>query len=487
MFSRLRSLFFTPTPPPNDARVVPCSGVDLAGRDVVVTTGFIIDARLDVKKLEETFSLLVEQKFPRAGARLALRNGTYEFHVPNTFDAQTPAVAFTAADHCEPYASSTRPPVSHLLNASSSEPWICSSPLIQPFFRSSSCPASLKDFLVPNTPLIHVHVAVFDDLTFFGITSTHLMFDAIGISTLMHAWQRLLAGDALEDIPGMPWDIEPFTSYTKPAPGYMLHRGWYDLVGFTKFSFIVRFIWKIIRDQKEEHKVVRIPKAYLEDRKREVMEELSAEESKEWVGSSDVLMAWWFKTSYFDRTDPTPLHIHLTVNLRGMPLFPRLPGSTELAPISSPFINNAVVSLSLPPMPVNTLRSMSLRNIALIIRRVITIYKNDLDGIAADVRSVCAQNMQVFPHPPGAEYSLQSNLRSGGLGKLDFSGAATPVGGKTGAARVRYVTAFPQGPGMPFRGTGMVLFEDEKAVWMNQTRGAKEWERLRKAGTLEFL
>jgi hypothetical protein len=33
----------------------------------------------------------------------------------------------------------------------------------------------------------------------------------------------------------------------------------------------------------------------------------------------------------------------------------------------------------------------------------------------------------------------------------------------------------------------MVLFEDEQAIWMNQTRGAKDWERLKKAGELEFI
>jgi hypothetical protein len=79
MFSRLHSLFFAPTPPPADVRVVPCTGIDAAPRQLVVTTGFIFDARLDTKKLEDTLALLVERKFPRAGARLALRNGVRLF------------------------------------------------------------------------------------------------------------------------------------------------------------------------------------------------------------------------------------------------------------------------------------------------------------------------------------------------------------------------------------------------------------------------
>ncbi|KAJ7930494.1 hypothetical protein B0H13DRAFT_2309446 [Mycena leptocephala] len=281
-----------PTPPPANVHIVPCTGVDLYGRNVVLTTGFVINARLDTKKLEDSLALLVERKFPRAGARLALRNDSYEFQIPNTFDAQTPAVAFTAAEHSEPYASSMRPSIQHLWNAPSSEP-------------------SLDAFLVPNTPLLHVHATVFDDLTFLGITSTHVTFDALGISTLMHGWQRVLAGDAWDDIPGMPWDAAPFGTFTTATQARMCQRGWFDLGG---------------------NKVVRVPKAFLEGRKREIMGELKAEGSEEWVGSSDVLMAWWFKTSYTHRTDATPLHIHLPVNLRDMSIFPGADGTNELAP-----------------------------------------------------------------------------------------------------------------------------------------------------------
>lgn len=170
-----------------------------------------------------------------------------------------------------------------------------------------------------------------------------------------------------------------------------------------------------------------------------------------------------------------------------MRIFPGAPGTNELAPISTPFINNAVLSISMPPLAVNTLRNMSLRNLALRIRRVINTYKDDLDGIAADVRSCCAQSLTVFPHPAGAEYTLQSNLRKGGFGEMDFSAASVGEAGLKLPARVRYVTAFPSGPGIPLRGTGMVLFEDEQAIWMNQIRGVKDWERLKKAGELEFI
>jgi hypothetical protein len=65
--------------PPAGVRTIPCTGIDLGARDIVITTGFIIDARLDAKRLEETLSTIIDRKFPRAGARLALRNGVCLF------------------------------------------------------------------------------------------------------------------------------------------------------------------------------------------------------------------------------------------------------------------------------------------------------------------------------------------------------------------------------------------------------------------------
>ncbi|KAJ7930493.1 hypothetical protein B0H13DRAFT_1595278 [Mycena leptocephala] len=89
----------------------------------------------------------------------------------------------------------------------------------------------------------------------------------------------------------------------------------------------------------------------------------------------------------------------------------------------------------------------------------------------------------IFPCPPGAEYSSQTNWRKGRFGEVDFRGQA----GLKLQARVQYVTTIWSGTRMPFRGTGVVLFEDEQAVWMRQIRGVKEWKRVKKAGEFNFV
>jgi hypothetical protein len=164
------------------------------------------------------------------------------------------------------------------------------------YLRSKTCPKSLEDLLQPNVPLLHVHLAVFDDLTFVGVTAPHIAFDAVGTATLLAAWTRLLSGEALDTVPGMEWDSEPFASFAEPSSVKAKpKRGWFDLGWFSQLSFIVRFIMRIVSDPKEVSYLVRVPKAFLQEEKEKIMHQLKVQGSTEYVGSSDVLNAWWFK------------------------------------------------------------------------------------------------------------------------------------------------------------------------------------------------
>jgi hypothetical protein len=225
----------------------------------------------------------------------------YEYQIPHSFDAANPAVKFTVADYPEPYRSSERPELPiHLIPKSldASRPLIYPQPALEAYFRSKDCPTSLDGYLVPNTPLLHVHIAVFDDLTLIGVTSSHITFDALGTGTVLHAWTRLLNGDGLETIQGMEWDAAPFDSFMGPTT-VPCQRGWFDLGLCSQILFIVRFVMGLLWDSKEVAYIVRMPKIFLADSKREIMEDLQRQGSGEWIGSSDVLMAWWFKVCLY--------------------------------------------------------------------------------------------------------------------------------------------------------------------------------------------
>ncbi|KAJ7691776.1 hypothetical protein B0H17DRAFT_554794 [Mycena rosella] len=145
------------------------------------------------------------------------------------FDADTPPIAFTVDDYPEPDRSATRPELPmHLPDSSeATQPSIYSLPELEVYSKSRKCPTLLAGFLVPNTPVIHIHVATFDDLTFIGLTASHAALDALGARTLLYAWTHLLNGDNIDTIPGMDWDTAPFESFMRPT-AVTVPRGWFE-------------------------------------------------------------------------------------------------------------------------------------------------------------------------------------------------------------------------------------------------------------------
>ncbi|KAF7351395.1 hypothetical protein MSAN_01571200 [Mycena sanguinolenta] len=242
------------------------------------------------------------------------------------------------------------------------------------YFKSRTCPTSLEEILVPNTPLIHVRVAIFDDITFTGvIVSGHITLDALGTRALLQAWTRLLSGEDIEAIPGIEWDMAPFNIFNGPTTTTR-QRGWFKLGLLGQFLFILWFMLRIVRDPKEETRLIRVPKSFLEDTKTEIMAKLKRQGSTEWVGSSDVLLAWSalcfrFVSQFACETqmlyslrnvvDITPIHIHLPINIRDMPIFA---GDSKIA---SPYTNNAASAIAVPPIPAKIFRTESIGEIAL--------------------------------------------------------------------------------------------------------------------------
>ena len=55
--------------------VVPLTALDFPSKDIVMTFAFVIPARLDPAKLRESLFVAIAEKLPRAGARVAYRNG----------------------------------------------------------------------------------------------------------------------------------------------------------------------------------------------------------------------------------------------------------------------------------------------------------------------------------------------------------------------------------------------------------------------------
>ncbi|KAF7325658.1 hypothetical protein MKEN_00415700 [Mycena kentingensis (nom. inval.)] len=404
----------------------------------------------------------------------------YEFHIPHSFDATTPPIAFTSEHHPEPYASpsASRPPIPSLHYALSATPFVCDVPEMDAFFRGPGCPATLADFLKPNVPLLHLHVTTFEDMTFIGLTSSHGLSDAMGTKAVVSAWTRHLSGESIEE---MPRDADPLRSFRTPPPNGWVLRGWYDLGMLAMISWIVQFVWALLRLPKEVKQHVCMPKVFLEAQKQRIMEEIKASGSDEWVGSSDVLLAWLLKTFYQHRTDSTNVHLLIYCNLREQKLFP-----TPTQTVTIPFVNHLVLEIPIRAIAATDFKSLSLRELALTIRRAIIAYRADTESIKNDLHARCCNanvGKVLFPCPPGQEFSMQSNWRDAAFGQMDFSGAAY---GENANAKVVWVSGLPSGTNMPLRNSGVVLWENEECIWMGHVRTAGDWEGIRKSEVVEF-
>ncbi|KZV98166.1 hypothetical protein EXIGLDRAFT_832425 [Exidia glandulosa HHB12029] len=480
MFSWLDWRKKAPESPPLGVDTVVCSASDLSSKDVTLTYCFVIPAPLDVDKLKAGLFAAIEQKLPRCGARLARRNGLYEFQIPRQFTQEVPAAGFTHVHKSQPFAGTPLPP-----NVGDVEqPCMVDMPNCASLFRASGTPGHLDDFLVPGTPLLHVHVTTFEDATLIGLTASHVLWDAHGLRTLLSAWTAALEGE-LDSVEGSAVDFNPFqTIYQSVTPRNLPPgepvRGWYNLGTFGTLHFIVRFVWRLFREPKETARLFYIPKPWLAAQKEACMAELAARGSKEWVGSSDVLIATFCKVLHAHRTDSTPVHIHNPVNVRRL-----LPTY-----FTQPFLNNAVTLASAVPIPAAQLGSQPVVDTALEIRRAVNAYVVNTDVLLQELawsNAAAGVGRTLFPCRPGGDFAAVSNWRSAKFNEVDWSGARVDWEKNKGAACATFVTAYAQdNPRIPLRGGGSVCSETEDAIWMSVGRSDVDWEKIRKNGNVRF-
>ncbi|KAK7049156.1 hypothetical protein R3P38DRAFT_2872912 [Favolaschia claudopus] len=481
MLSRLASMLFNISPPmvppPPGMRIVPCSPLDDSGpREWIMTVGLVVPTQLDPRKLEESLLKVIEHKFPRAGARLALRNGIYEYQIPEKFDASTPAAIFSVEYHLVPCPERSKILLPSLSGLSESEPtFIVPSTLdMGSLFLGETSPRTISAFLQPNVPA-HAH-------TPHHIHRPHTH----RLGTMITAWTRVLNGADIESISGMPWDMQPFENFfPESGVGRELRpaRGWLNAGWFGWMPFVSKLVWEKIQDPTERMCFARVPKVFLDDIKKQIMSELRDQGSTDYVGSSDVLLAWWIKLMYDHRPPSTaPLCVHMAVNFRSLPIF----GGPNSTPLTTPYIHNAFGTYGGLTIPISSLQAESLAQVALRIRRGILAYNADPEAIRDDLAWTFANKDKfILPCPPCGDFNLTSNLRAVGLGNADFSGAAVDsedprprIGGENKAkvAFVYCVTSSKQF--LPMRHFSLFLMEDKEAIWMSKVCGDGEIESI---------
>jgi len=303
----------------------------------------------------------------------------------------------------------------------------------------------------------------------------------------LHAWTTLLSGNSaeIENIRSMPWDFDPITKLKqfedKGRNPKEPRRGWHNLSVWGWILYIIRLLWRQFTDPEEE-RIICVPKKFLAERKAEIMTSLAKEGSNEWVGSSDVLTAWWFKLVLAHRKDHTPVFMHLAINLRPL-------SSLNLFSNNTPYINYAVSGVPVPPLSASSFASISLRSLSLRIRKAIFSFVGDGDELRKDLAYVVSNPMKrLLPCTANGDFEIVSNWRAANFNQLDFSGACVnEKDEKSGKTKVTFVLGYVAGVNGPMRGVGFVNSEDDEAIWIAAYRGRKDWEAIRRGGEVAFL
>ncbi|EJD38737.1 hypothetical protein AURDEDRAFT_172230 [Auricularia subglabra TFB-10046 SS5] len=464
-----------------DIDIFECSANDLVRKDFILTFCFVLPSRLDPDALRAALYSTIEQKMKKAGARLARRRKRLEFHVPRTFSPNEPPCGFSTRESDKTLQDLPFPPqpVDHDASQPCYMPGLMSD--VAAYFRGANCPRSLADALRPGVPMVHAHATTLKDATLVGLTVPHIMFDVHGAKLFLEAWTSALR-EGLASVSAAPMNFPPlsrkaieehiFNKERTHLPKDEPIRGFFVLGLLATVQFVLSLIWRLLWDPDETEILIRVPKAWLQQQKEMAMAELDLRGRGEWVSTSDVLLAWIFRTVHAHRRDGTPVALHSAVNLRK--LLPAL--------FNAPYINNAVHAVVVrPPLPALQLATQPVLDTALAIRRALNELKADEPRLLTELADQAQHpDRQLYPARPGEQWAISTNWLSAKFLELDFGGGGAPV-------RPVWFTAFRQdNVSLPLRGTGAIHCEDAEAVWATWALGAEDLRALRRSNHVQY-
>lgn len=221
-----------------------------------------------------------------------------EIHIPRPFTAERPPVRFTHRtinSHLDEHPLASRLP-SLIMSSSGKASSVFSGP--QTFFDlgvPSDAPNTINDFLYSDEPQLSLHVNVLTDVTLVSLQFLHTVTDALGLATLMKAWQSVLAGKS--DIPrllGLREDPMAAFYTAKPIEKYVLIEK--ELKGVKLVLFVLRFLWEKLTQGKIDTRTICLTPATLAGMRRvatsQLLPEPGPDGSPPFISDGDILAAW---------------------------------------------------------------------------------------------------------------------------------------------------------------------------------------------------
>ncbi|KAJ5880346.1 uncharacterized protein N7473_011399 [Penicillium subrubescens] len=295
------------------------------------------DHVLDSDHLRRSLQRLLEiGEWKKLGARLRLKYGKLEYHIPEKYDTKCPGFTFYTTTHdgrLDDLLPSQLPCGTH-------------SPTVFPFsaanldtllYRPDS-PKKLEDWIYNDRPQLDIHLIVTRNATLLKLAWLHTFMDASGRASLLNAWAAVLRGREDQVPPFLGFFKDPLADLNAQPPFEWFVRSQWMLIlmqWLGPLLLVIRWIWEMIPCPKHEHRLVCIPGSIVTEMREAAIQELSAGDGEDFVSESDVLLAWWAQRIVQSMLPSGKIPVTLLNNFNIRPSFP------DLFPRDTAYVGNA--------------------------------------------------------------------------------------------------------------------------------------------------
>ncbi|PVH77172.1 hypothetical protein DL98DRAFT_639008 [Cadophora sp. DSE1049] len=319
---------------PSDT-VIPLHTLDDASfyKRMVTSLTFQFNDILDAEKMGASLAQLISlEGWTKLGARIRKNDqGGFEYHVPEHFTPERPAIAFSSAAY---QTSIHDDPVGSKFPMQQHDPALVRVneliPGLKKLIFRPHAPFKIEEYLARDEPQISLHVVTFTDATLFTISYLHSLMDGLGAEALLRGWTAVLDGRE-QDVPRMiGYDKDPIKPLIGKTPG---ERN----VQYNRYHSNP-WVPTSIKMLDTTYTWLRIPDSILATLRDQAMQELRQlnPSGKEFVSRGDIFVAWLVKALVRTQSIPPSMNILIisAVNLRAV--------LSEVFPPDSAFVSNCV-------------------------------------------------------------------------------------------------------------------------------------------------
>ncbi|KAJ5771161.1 uncharacterized protein N7511_003212 [Penicillium nucicola] len=456
-----------------------------------MAVSLVFDAVLDPDILRQSLEDLIKRDgWQRLGGRLRKNASIIEWHIPEKFTKERPAISFAHIDHAMPTAS--HPSASQIPKPTESPAIVADPDQLQDLaWGPEYSPGGINDYLSSDKPVLGLRVNSFTDKTVVVLQWQHVAFDALGLQYVVNAWNATLWGKTEEVPTPVPYTTDPFESFetgSRPtAETHILSERNVGLAGLIRWGLGYGFD---MLARAKENRMLCVPKSYWQPQLDRALSELHAEaaangddKSKVFLTENDIITAWVLRCVVGEMGMDPQRTVAASI---AMSLRKAFEGDLIPASCDQPYIGNAYGWANILTTAEDVMRK-PMSWLAQQIRFAINFQGTPAQHEAyyAAVRTAgYGLPVAIFGDGGMAQVGF-SNWTKAGLFDLDFSPAVQGTDGGSAPCRPCYIQE-NHGPIKPGDGFFILGKDQEGNYWISAYKLKGQWAKFEKQMKKDF-